>query len=73
METSVQQDKKFQTENVILQPPLRITKLQYKGNYAVGGIAPIYGNMVCVAHYDEFLWVYTGGGELRDEGSLYLT
>ena len=65
METSVQQEKTFQTENVVLQPSLHITDLQYKGDWTVTGIAPIYDNMVCVAHWDEFLWVYTGDGDLR--------
>ena len=68
IETSVQKEKTFQTENVILQPPLRITNLQYEGD--VAGIAPIYGNMVCVAHWDEFLWVYTGDGDLRRKVSI---
>ena len=71
METSVQQEKTFQTENVVLQPPPQITNLQYKGKWAVAGIAPIYGSMVCVAHYsDESLWVYTGEGDLRRKVSI---
>ena len=70
MDTSVEQQKPFQTENVVLQPPLQITNLQYKGKYAIAGIAPICGNMVCVAHYDEFLWVYTGDGDLRQKVSI---
>ena len=65
IETSVEEEKTFQTENVILRPSLQITKLQYKGNYDVAGIAPIYGNMACMAHWNEFLWVYTGDGGLR--------
>ena len=36
----------------------------------MAGIAPIYGNVVCVAHYDEFLWVYTGEGDLRRKVSI---
>ena len=52
-----------------LQPPLQIINLQ--SSSIVGGIAPIYGNMVCVAHYeDEFLWVYTGDGDLRRKVSI---
>ena len=72
METSVQQEKTFQTENVVLEPPLQITDLQYKGEgIAVGGIAPIYGNMVCVTPlYDKFLSVYTGDGDLRQKVSV---
>ena len=71
METSVEEEKTFQTENVILQPPLQIINLQDKEGNIVAGIAPIYGNMVCVAHYDnEFLWVYAGEGELRRRVSL---
>ena len=71
METSVEQEKTFQPENVILRPPLQITDLQYKGIFAVAGIAPIYGNMVCVAHYnDKFLWVYTGDGGLKRNVSI---
>ena len=30
----------------------------------------MYGNMVCVAHYDEFLWVYTGDGDFRRKVSI---
>ena len=45
METSAQQAKTFQMENVVLQPSLQITYLRYKGGYFVAGIAPIYGNM----------------------------
>ena len=70
METSVEQEKIFQTENVILRPSVQITDLQYKGKYDVAGIAPIYGSMVCVVHYDEFLWVYTGDGGLRRKVSI---
>ena len=70
MGTSVQQEKTFQTENVILQPSLQITSLQYTGGYFVGGIAPIYGNMVCVTHWNEFLWVYTGDGDLKRKVSI---
>ena len=66
METSVQKEKPSQSnDHVTLQPALQITNLQYKGEYAVGGIAPIYGNMVCVTHYDKFLWVYTGDRRLK--------
>ena len=61
---------KFQTENSILEPPLQTTNLQYEGGNIVAGIAPIYGNMVCVAHMDEFLWVYTGHGGLRQKVSV---
>ena len=69
METSVEQEKTFQTENVVLQPSLQITRLQHMGR--VAGIAPIYGNMVCVAHYgNEFLCVYTGDGDLRRKVSI---
>ena len=68
MKTSVQQEKTLQTENVVLEPPLQITDLQYKGD--VKGIAPIYGNMVCVAHRNKFLWVYTGNGDLRRKVSI---
>ena len=70
METSVQQEKTFQRENVILQPSLQITSLRYRGGKAVAGIAPIYGNLVCVAHYDEFLWVYTGDGDQKRKVSI---
>ena len=70
METSVEPDKTFQTENVILQPSPQITNLQYKGKYGVAGIAPIYGNMVCVTHFDKFLWVYTGDGGLKRKVSI---
>ena len=70
MKTSVEQEKTFQTENVILQPSLEITDLHYKGKWAVAGIAPIYDNMVCVAHCDEFLWVYTDDGDLRQKVSI---
>ena len=70
METSVEQEKTFQTENVALWPPPQITNLQYKGKYAVAGIAPIYGNMVCVTHFDESLWVYTRDGGLKRKVSI---
>ena len=70
IETSVQQEKTFQTENVILQPSLQITNLQYKGRNAVAGIAPIYGSMACVVHWDELLWVYTGDGGLKRTVSI---
>ena len=71
MKTSMQQEKTFQAENIILQPPLQITNLQDEEKYVVAGIAPIYGNMVCVVHYyDEFLWVYTGDGDLRRRVSI---
>ena len=70
LETSVEQEKTFRTENVILLPSPQITNLQYNGEWAVAGIAPIYGNMVCVIHWDEFLWVYTGDGDLRQKVSI---
>ena len=62
---------KFQPENGILQPPLQITNLQDTGGNLVAGIAPIYSNMVCVAHFDEFLRVYTGDGDLRRKVSIH--
>ena len=70
METSVKQEKTFQTENVILQPPVQITNLQHKGKWPLAGIAPIYCNMVCVPHYDGFLWVYTDDGGLKRKVSI---
>ena len=51
-----------------LQPPLQIINLQ--SSLIVAGIAPIYGNMVCVAHGDESLCVYTGDGDLRRKVSI---
>ena len=71
METSVEQQNAFHTEDVILPPPLQITDLQDNGENDEGGIAPIYGNMVCVAQYlDKFLWVYAGDGDLRRKVSI---
>ena len=57
METSMEQEKTLQTENVVLEPPLQITDLQYEDGYAVVGIAPIYRNMVCVTHYSRRLFI----------------
>ena len=69
-ETSVQQVKMVERVIFILAPSLQITELQYKGEWAIGGIAPIYGNMVCVAHYEDFLWVYTREGGLKEKVSI---
>ena len=70
VETSVEQEKAFQTENVVLRPSLQTIKLNVQPKESVGGIAPIYGNMVCVTQCDEFLLVYSGDGGLRRKVSI---
>ena len=70
METSLEQEKTIQTENAILQPSLQVTNLQLEGVNVVWGMTHIYGNMVCVVCGDEYLWVYTGDGDLRRKVSI---
>ena len=66
----MEQEKTFQTENVILQPSLQITGLQREGGNYVAGMTHIYGNLVCVVRGDKYLWVYTGDEDLRRKVSI---
>lgn len=66
VKTSDQIKKVFLKDDIHLAAPIKITTLDYAGKNVVCGIAPIYRNMVCIAHSGEqYVWVYRSDGHIQ--------
>lgn len=59
--------KSCETEKMDLGAPISTMKLEYTGKMAVFGIAPIHGNLICVHYNDQYIWVYTDDGQLKQK------